>query len=857
MDKLVYTLNEAKRLGLGVDLANASGWPFGGPWVDETIACKYLTSKTFAVQGGKSIKETIRFIQEPILRTQGRVRPSLKDIKDPVTANDNLQEYAFDQIRYEKEIPLVTVSANKKTANGYSEAIDLTDKVYNGVLEWDAPEGEWLICALFQGYHGKMVERAGPGGEGNVIDHFSTDALKKYLDKFDAVFKYYDVSYIRHYFNDSYEVDDAFGESDWTPEFFAEFEEMQGYDLRKHIPALLGQDNPEMNSRVIYDYRVTIGRLLLERYTQEWQAWATKQGKGIRNQSHGSPGNVLDLYAASDIPEIEGREIVNLKSAPSAAHVTGKRLTSSESATWLNEHFLSTLEDVKFAVDKFLLAGVNHVFYHGTTYSPQDAEWPGRLFYAAVHFAPANSFWDDFGTLNNYIARSQSFLQAGKPANDVLLYYAVADLWSEPGRSRLKHYHSFDDVSMKACGDYLTKNGYSWDAISDQQLLDVIHENASLQTGGNSYKTVLVPETHLMPAETFAKLLKLAEDGATIVFYKELPSDVPGLAELEKNREKLQAQLAQLSFDEKARTRTAVYGKGKIVISDDIESLMQGAGVTPESMYQSDIQCIRRLKDDGNFYYYVINFSEKSFDGWIAINAECSSVALYNPMNGVAGYAQTRKVDRKTEICIRMKPNEAFVIETFKGKHTGDLYPFHESSGAPVMLSGHWDIEFLKGGPSLPGKVTTDELKSWTDFGEEYAVFSGTARYTTTIPALTRQADAWLLDLGTVHESASVYLNGKPLGTLINAPYTVEIPSSLLKGNDELVVKVSNLMANRIIDLDKKGIVWRKFYNTNFNARLRENTGEDGKFTAKHWSPLPSGLFGPVQLQPLKRVSAR
>src|SRR4051794_35848140 len=30
-----YTLSEARRLGLGVDLANATGWPFGGPWVTD------------------------------------------------------------------------------------------------------------------------------------------------------------------------------------------------------------------------------------------------------------------------------------------------------------------------------------------------------------------------------------------------------------------------------------------------------------------------------------------------------------------------------------------------------------------------------------------------------------------------------------------------------------------------------------------------------------------------------------------------------------------------------------------------------------------------------------------------------
>ena len=66
----------------------------------------------------------------------------------------------------------------------------------------------------------KMVERAGPGGEGDVIDHFSASAIDHYLSKFDEAFKGQDISYLRYYFNDSYEVDDARGESNWTPAFF-------------------------------------------------------------------------------------------------------------------------------------------------------------------------------------------------------------------------------------------------------------------------------------------------------------------------------------------------------------------------------------------------------------------------------------------------------------------------------------------------------------------------------------------------------------------------------------------------------------------------------------------------------------
>lgn len=855
MDKLSYTLKEAKRLGLGVDLANASGWPFGGPWVDEQMACKNMVSKVFTLEGGHTLTENITYVQAPLVRLAGEKKVTITDIKAPITANENLQDYAFDQVRYERELPLIIVTASKKGKNGFTEVIDLTNKVEKGKLEWTAPQGEWTVCALFQGNHGKMVERAGPGGEGNVIDHFSSEALEKYLNKFDTAFKDNDLSYLRYFFNDSYEVDDAQGQANWTPAFFSAFKTTRGYDLTKHIPALLGLDTEEMNSRVLYDYRMTVSDLLLEKYTKNWQKWAAKQGKGIRNQAHGSPANVLDLYAASDIPEIEGTEIVNLKSAPSAAHVTGKKLTSSESATWLNEHFESNLGDVKGAVDKLWLAGVNHIFYHGTAYSPQQAKWPGWLFYAAVHFTPTNSLWEDFGAFNQYAARAQSFLQAGKPSNDILLYFGLADLWSERGKYMLKHFHSnkfFDELSLKACGDYLSKEGYSWDALSDKQLIDVTCQDSALFIGGNIYKTLVVPEIQYMPIETFEKLMKLAQEGATVIFHKNMPSDIPGLANLAQARKKMNVLKGKLAFTRKGNSQTAIYGKGKIILSNDLSSLTDNTSLAPEQMYTKGLQCIRRVKDDGNYYYFINNPSQKPFKGWITLHAQYRSAALYNLMTGKDGYVKTREQGDNTEMYLELASTESIVVETFRGEYKGAFYPYYESAGKPFELSG-WKIDFVKGGPVLPTSITTTkELQSWTNYGPAYTAFSGTAEYSTMIPTLSTKADAWRLDLGDVHESASIYINGNYLGTCFSSPYSIEIPSNLLtNGNNELKIRVSNLMANRIADLDKRGVEWRIFYNTNFNARSKMNVGKDGKFTAKNWKPKLSGLIGPAILTPI------
>jgi len=99
-----------------------------------------------------------------------------------------------------------------------------------------------------------------------------------------------------------------------------------------------------------------------------------------------------------------------------------------------------------------------------------------------------------------------------------------------------------------------------------------------------------------------------------------------------------------------------------------------------------------------------------------------------------------------------------------------------------------------------------------------------------------------------------VTLNGRELGTLISAPCQIAVPADRLDEENTLQIEVSNLMGNRIADLDRRGVNYRKFYNVNFAARLRENRGPDGNFSAAKWPPHDSGLIGPVTLTPLQAL---
>ncbi len=856
MEMFTYTLKEAERLDLGIDLANASGWPFGGPWVDPADACKNINYKTWSLTGGQRLDEKVEFIQQPLVRAVGQ-KPDITNLIDPIGRNKELQLYALDQIRFEKPLPLYTLMAYSDSG----KVINLTGKVTTEkMLNWTAPAGRWELYALFQGWHGKQVERAGPGGEGDVIDHFSGQAINNYLMHFDDIFKDHNLNYLRGYFNDSYEVDDASGQSDWTNDLFYEFYLRRGYDLNANLPALFQKDDPEKNARVLSDYRQTISDLILDKFTTHWAEWAHRQGKSVRNQAHGSPGNILDLYSASDIPETEGNELTRLKFASSAANVTGKNYVSCEAATWLGEHFTSTLSDVKKNADLFFLAGINHLFYHGTCFSPQNEPWPGFLFYASVEFTPANSFWNDFQKLNKYITRVQSFMQAGQSDNEILLYFPIFDRYADYDRGMLEHFDAispaFNGSPFKIAADLLLEKGYSFDYVSDLQLTKTEFYEDQLETEGNMYKTLVLPGCKYIPVETFMRILKLANDGARIIVFGDLPENVAGWGDLEEKKSVFERFKLSINFKgtNNPDVSKAVFGNGSILLGTDLNELLSFTGIYREQMTENHIKYSRRICSTG-YNYFLNNQGDTKFDGWIRLQVKALSAALFNPMTDEFGLANTRiNKQGNLEFYVRFAPGESLIVSVITKPVSGKPFIYYDPVSGSTEITGNWRIDFIAGGPVLPASKDISKLIPWTNSGgdkEQY--FSGTARYTISFPRPTGKADAWLLTLGKVCESARIILNGKETDILIGPDYQIIIGKNDIKSNNNLEILVSNLMANRIAWLDRNNIQWKKFYNVNMAARLKQNT-KNGIFDASSWPPSESGLLGPVTITPMKIV---
>jgi hypothetical protein len=834
-----HVLREADRLGMRVDMSTGNGWPFGGNWVDADAACRNLVLETYEVAGGASLDRPVRSVQRPLVRAIGR-RVAIEDLREPLADNDDLQGMALEQVRFEKPLPLLALVA----CGPDGQRVNLTERVdAEGRLDWTAPDGDWTLYAAFLGWHGKMVERAGPGGEGHVIDHFSRPALDAYLKRFDDALAGRHAPAFRAYFNDSYEVDDAAGNSDATPGIFAEFRRRRGYDLRDHLPALAGRASRDENARVLCDYRETISDLLLDNFTKPWTEWARRHGALTRDQAHGSPASLLDLYAASDIPECEGRDRIAFITAASAAHVTGKPLVSAEACTWLDEHFLGTIGDAKQWCDDYFLGGVNHICYHGTCYSPPDEDWPGRLFYAALELQPTNPQWAHFKALNDYVARCQSFLQAGHPDDDVLVYYPIHDEWSRSGRTRLAHFNgSAQGTPARRVGEQLLADGYLFAFLSDRQLqtVDVI-DGLVAPPGNLPTKAIVIPPCTTMPIESLRKLAALAAAGASIIAPRDWAPDVAGLADLDARRMEARALVARIC-----------QGAGFQTIPEGSTAADALHGVAHrEDLPRRGLSFIRRRHDNG-YAYFIVNAADKRFDDW-ALVRKAGSAVLFNPLTGDAGLASVKAVENAgTMVRLQLEPGEACIVRTYDGSASGAAYPYVMPTGNSEPIAGRWKLEFTDGGPKLPAAIDTPTLTSWTEYGgDDVKRFSGVGRYAIQFARPAKAADAWLLDLGGVRESAAVRLNGEPLGTVFSPPFRMRIPTDQLRDANALEIDVANLMANRIADLDRRGVQWQRFYNVNIAPRRPENRGPGGVFSAARWTPRPSGLLGPVTLTPV------
>ena len=794
MEMLRFVQSEGKKYNIQIDMATGTGWPFGGPWVPmEESASKLLVCDT-------TIHSSLisRYKPEPPKPLPVQIDDStFVEIPDTLDDKRLIGIYAYRKSG-SKGDSFTRLTINKK---GRLVPLDKKKKI---------AKGNWRIITLWKQMGVMMVKRAAPGGTGFVVDHFNKQAVLNYLKHISDAFENTNTPYPHTFFNDSYEVSEA----DYTPNLF--------YKLEDNIEKLIDGD-----VKVVSDYRETLGELIFENFTQTWTEWAHNHGVITRNQAHGSPANLIDCYSAVDIPEIEGFGLTDfgikglrkdvkhtrkndsdfsmLKYAPSAAHINGKKLASSETFTWLTEHFRTSLSQMKPDLDLMFCAGVNNVYIHGTCYSPKDDSWPGWKFYASVDMSPTNSIWRDAPELMKYIERCQSYLQWGKPDNDFLVLLPVRDMWTkETHDNRLMQFsiHKMGELSPEFADavNKIDKAGYDCDYISEKFLLSTSYKEGKLVTAsGQPYSGLIIPSDNTI----------MTED--------------------------VRNHIAQL----KAQGACVMTG----VKREDMESCCN-----PEPMRNSVGLKVIRRRNEAGYHYFIANLTPNDIDSDVNLATGFSGLLWVDPLTGNK-YAV--EVQGGGKVRIKLRSGESMILQTFNEPQPDlqfELMPrkkFYPSKENCININKEWKLSFIEEAPKVNDTFDIDTLRTWEGVNNSSAkITMGTGVYETSFDLPSGTTDCrCTIDLGDVRESARVYINDVYVGCAWCVPYVLNFDGKILKriGN-HIRIEVTNLPANRIADMDRRGVQWRKFDDINIvNINYKHRT-------YNRWKPMPSGLNSSVRI---------
>ncbi len=835
LDAVHFAQDEARKLGLRVDLTLCSGWPYGGPHIPLAQAATRL-----------------RIVQTPVTQTPIPTPPLAAG---EILLSAVLVDGAPGSIHPATSTPIPTSSQH-----------------------FTSPK-----TALFfiQSHTLQQVKRAAVGAEGFVLDPFSRAAVATHLKSVgEPLLSAFGSTPPTAIFSDSLE---AYG-ADWTPTLPAEFRKRRGYDLIPNLPKLIAGDSPQ-TSQLRHDYGQTLTELVNENYLVQINDFAHAHHTRFRSQTYGEPAVDFSSQSLVDLPEGEGpqwRAFSTLRWATSANHVFGNPITSGETFTWLHSPvFRATPLDMKAEADIDFIIGENQLIFHGWPYSPPASQLPpgdpGWSLYAAAVFNDHNPWHPVMPAVTAYITRLSWLLRQGQPANQVAVLLPTDDAWATFAPTSDKATQTPASVTA-ALQKLLPKDlipailsaGYNFDFIDAQAINNgaltqagVIPSQARSAQPRNPrisarearsippHQILILPPTTRIPAATLRAIAAFQQAGGKVIALGHLPTLDDRGQPLPEPRQ----QLATL-----VPTAEALYTALHAAAPPDLQL---AASDLPTL---SSIGFIRRKLPTADIYF-VTNTSNRSITVRAALSSAHKNGTRLSPDDGSA----SPFLQHPEKVFLSLAPYESAMYV-----FSDELRSSHRE-GPPTPLTDlthDWTINF----PSLHKTSTQRSNTDWIT-SPETLHYSGEAIYTRdfTLPATPKSPVYLEVEGGAaipgnpaltepehvlgpnglpnplvtatgpgmhayydppIHEAALVSINGSPAGALWHPPYRLDVTSLLKPGQNHIEIRVFNTALN----------AWSALPPRDYKPLIQKYGDRFQMQDLNQVRPIPSGLLGPIHL---------
>lgn len=676
-----------------------------------------------------------------------------------------------------------------------NDIVDITDKMdVNGILNWDAPKGNWVVMRFAYEPTGANTKHGRSNLLGRECDKLSKKAAELHWNNYVGVIadslrnsNSGDLSGIAM---DSHEA----GAQNWTDDFLEDFKTRRKYDPLKYLPAMMGYivDGVKESNGFLFDVRRNIADMISDNYYGTFNSLAKKRGLTFTAQAIGNALCIAGdpIQAKSKVEKPQGEFWVihpdgnyDIKESSSAARLYGKPIASAEAFT--DAKYSTSLSDLKSLADYAYAFGVNEFVICASAYQPWLNKIPGSTG-GGRHYAinRNNTWWDYSRPFWDYQARSAYLTRLGKSTADICVYLG-------------------ENAPVKILTNRLPDipGGFDFDAFSSDALLTRMEgkKGKIVLPDGVFYKLMVLPRNGDITLDALRKIAMIVEKGGVI--YGSKPKESGSTRDNGKENE---YQLLADKLWGKGSTDDGVnnFGAGTVYWGTSLEQTLIKAKIKPDiGLKHSDCKTAkiyfthRKLLDAD--IYFIDNHKETTENNLFTFAATGKYVQIWNPVTGERFSVPIENGSKEhVSVLLSFAPRESyFVVITDQPEI---LPKIDLVQGSEKKVNGPWQVYFDEKMGGL-GKTEFKELKDWTLLDNlKIKHYSGTAVYRKSI-SIDPKGKKIFINTGDPQFVAQVFINEKDAGTIWCAPWQLDITPFLKPGKNQLEIRVSNSLVNRMI----------------------------------------------------------